>query len=324
MIIAAPITKESKIYVAGHRGMVGSALVRKLQTLGYRNVITRSRAELDLVDQSAVRGFFAAEKPDYVFMAAAKVGGIKANDELRAEFIFQNLMIETNIIDSAYRAGTKRGVFFGSSCIYPRLAPQPLREDYLLTGSLEPTNEPYAIAKIAGLKMCEAYNAQYGTQFISVMPTNLFGPNDNYDLNSSHVLPALLRKAIEARDFGRATFEVWGSGTPRREFLHVDDLAEAAVFLMEKGITEGVYNIGTGSDVTIRELAEMIARAVGFQGTVTFDVSKPDGTPRKLLDIGRMRSLGWTPLISLEVGIASVVDDYLREATATGQAVQRK
>lgn len=324
MIIAAPITKESKIYVAGHRGMVGSALVRKLQTLGYRNIITRSRAELDLIDQFAVRGFFAAEKPDYIFMAAAKVGGIKANDELRAEFIFQNLMIETNIIDSAYRAGTMRGVFFGSSCIYPRLAPQPLREDYLLTGSLEPTNEPYAIAKIAGLKMCEAYNAQYGTQFISVMPTNLFGPNDNYDLNSSHVLPALLRKAIEARDLGRATFEVWGSGAPRREFLHVDDLAEAAVFLMEKGITEGVYNIGTGSDVTIRELAEMIARAVGFQGTVTFDVSKPDGTPRKLLDIGRMRSLGWTPLISLEAGIASVVDDYLREATATGQAVQRK
>lgn len=317
MVIAAPITKASKIYVAGHRGMVGSALVRKLQSAGYRNIITRPRAELDLIDQCAVRGFFANEKPDYVFMAAAKVGGIKANDELRAEFIFQNLMIDTNIIDSAYRAGTMRGLFFGSSCIYPRLAPQPLREDYLLTGLLESTNEPYAIAKIAGIKMCEAYNAQYGTQYVSAMPTNLFGPNDNYDLSSSHVMPALLRKALEARDLGRESFAVWGSGTPRREFLHVDDLAEAAVFLMEKGITEGLYNIGTGSDVTIRELAEMIAHAIGFRGTVTFDASKPDGTPRKLLDIGRMKALGWVPKITLESGITAVVKDYMREAAAS-------
>jgi GDP-L-fucose synthase len=316
MTTAAPITKASKIFVAGHGGMVGSALMRKLQSAGYENIVTRRRAELDLIDQCAVRTFFATEKPDYVFMAAAKVGGIKANDELRAEFIFQNLMIETNIIDSAYRAGTMRGVFFGSSCIYPRLAPQPLREDYLLSGPLESTNEPYAIAKIAGIKMCEAYNAQYGTQYVSAMPTNLFGPNDNYDLDSSHVMPALIRKALEARDLRRESFEVWGSGRPRREFLHVDDLAEAAVFLMRRGITGGLYNIGTGSDVTIRELAEIIAHAIGFQGTVTFDLSKPDGTPRKLLDIGRMRALGWAPKITLESGIASVVEDYMRKAAA--------
>ncbi|RWB56770.1 MAG: GDP-L-fucose synthase [Mesorhizobium sp.] len=307
------MAKQSKIYVAGHRGMVGSALVRKLRGLGYDNIVTRTRAQLDLIDQHAVRVFFAEERPEYVFMAAAKVGGIHANDTLRAEFIFNNLMIEANVIDSAYRAGTMRGMFFGSSCIYPRLAPQPLKEEYLLTGPLEQTNEPYAIAKIAGLKMCEAYNSQYGTQYISVMPTNLFGPNDNYDLNTSHVMPALIRKALEAKQQGRESFEVWGSGSPRREFLHVDDLAEAAMFLMEKGISEGLFNIGYGADVSIREIAEIIARAIGFEGSITFDVSKPDGTPRKLLDSSRIRALGWEPKISLKQGIAAVVASYMRE-----------
>lgn len=308
------ITKQSKIYVAGHRGMVGSSLIRKLQARSYSNIVTRTRAELDLLDQSAVRSFFETEKPDYVFMAAAKVGGIKANDLFRAEFIFQNLVIETNIIDSAYRAGTRRGMFFGSSCIYPKLAPQPLREDYLLTGPLEDTNEPYAIAKIAGVKMCEAYNSQYGTKYVSVMPTNLFGPNDNYDLNSSHVMPALIRKALEAKRYGQDSFEVWGNGTPRREFLHVDDLADAALFLMEKDVGDGLFNVGTGKDVTIRELAEIIAQIVSFKGEIRFDPSKPDGTPRKLLDIGRIQALGWRPTISLESGIAQVVGDYVREA----------
>lgn len=294
--------------------MVGSSLMRKLKACSYSNLVTRTHKELDLLDQNAVRRFFEAERPDYVFIAAAKVGGIMANDLLRAEFIFQNLMIAANIIDSAFRAGTMRGMFFGSSCIYPKSAPQPLREDYLLTGPLESTNEPYAIAKIAGLKMCEAYNSQYGTQYVSVMPTNLFGPNDNYDLNSSHVMPALIRKALEAKRLGLDSFEVWGSGTPRREFLHVDDLADAALFLMEKGVNDGLFNIGTGKDVTIRELAETIAQIIGFKGGIRFDSSKPDGTPRKLLDIGRMEALGWQPTISLENGIAQVISDYVREA----------
>jgi GDP-L-fucose synthase len=312
----SPIAKTDKIYVAGHRGMVGSALLRQLQALGYTNLLTRTRAELDLTDQAAVRAFFASEAPAYFFMAAAKVGGIGANNELRAEFIAQNLMIETNVIDSAYRAGTDRGTFLGSSCIYPKLAPQPLREDYLLTGPLEYTNEPYAIAKIAGIKMCESYNLQYGTRYVSAMPTNLFGPNDNYDLKSSHVLPALIRKALEAKRAGRPSFEVWGSGTPRREFLHVDDLATALVFLMEGGVADGLYNIGYGSDVTIRELAIMIGRAAGFEGEVVFDASKPDGTPRKLLDSSKMRALGWEPKIALEDGIAAVVSAYAQGLAA--------
>jgi GDP-L-fucose synthase len=295
--------KNAKIYVAGHRGMVGSALVRRLQAGGYRNIVTRTHAELDLLDQQAVHAFLAAEKPDYSFIAAAKVGGIQANNLYRADFLYQNLMIEANLVHGAHLAGIQRMMFLGSSCIYPRDCPQPIKEDYLLTGPLEQTNEPYAIAKITGIKLCDAYNAQYGRQYVSVMPTNLYGPNDNYDLANSHVLPALLRKAHEARERGDGEYVVWGSGTPKREFLYVDDLADACVHLAEQGYDGPLVNIGTGEDVTIRELAESVMKTVGFEGRIVFDSSKPDGTPRKLLDVSRLASLGWRAKTSLQDGL---------------------
>ena len=308
------LDKKARIYVAGHRGMVGSAIVRQLAARGYVNIVTRAHAELDLTRQDAVSDFFQSEKPDYVFFAAAKVGGIHANNTYRAEFIYQNLMMEANIIHAAWQAGVKRLLFLGSSCIYPRDCPQPINEDYLLTGPLEPTNEPYAIAKIAGIKLCESYNRQYGTHYASAMPTNLYGPNDNYDLNNSHVLPALIRKAHEAKLSGATELVVWGSGTPLREFLYVDDMANACVFLMEKNIAEGLFNVGTGSDVTIRELAETVMEVVGFRGKIIFDSSKPDGTPRKLLDVGRMRALGWQAQTPLRVGIAQAYQDFLQKS----------
>jgi GDP-L-fucose synthase len=294
----------SRIFVTGHRGMVGSALVRQLQSRGYTNLMLRTRAELDLLDQRAVFECLAEDRPDYVFIAAAKVGGIQANNQLRADFIYENLTLEANLIHGAHRAGVQRLMFLGSSCIYPRDCPQPIREDYLLTGPLEPTNEPYAIAKIAGIKLCEAYNAQHGRQYVSVMPTNLYGPNDNYDLATSHVLPALIRKAHEARQRGDREYVVWGSGEPRREFLYVDDLADACVHLMASGYDGPLLNIGTGSDVTIRELAQTVMDVVGFGGSITFDRSKPDGTPRKLLDVSRVRALGWQARVGLREGIA--------------------
>lgn len=294
---------DSKIFVTGHRGMVGSALVRRLQAGGYQRVITRTRAELDLLDQRAVLAFLEAERPDYLFIAAAKVGGIQANNVYRADFIYENLQIEANLIHGAHRAGVQRLMFLGSSCIYPRDCPQPIREDYLLTGPLEPTNEPYAIAKIAGIKLCEAYNHQHGRQYVSAMPTNLYGPNDNYDLANSHVLPALIRKAHEARLRGDPEYVVWGSGTPRREFLYVDDLADACVHLMERGYDGPLVNIGTGEDVTIRELAEAVMAVVGYTGHIVYDRSKPDGTPRKLLDVSRLTALGWKARTGLAEGI---------------------
>ena len=283
--------------------MVGSALLRRLHSAGYANVLAPTRAELDLLDQRAVQAYLAEHRPDYVFIAAAKVGGIQANNQYRAEFIHQNLVIETNLIHAAHLAGVQRLMFLGSSCIYPRDCPQPIREDYLLTGPLEPTNEPYAIAKIAGIKLCEAYNAQYGRQYVSVMPTNLYGPNDNYDLANSHVLPALLRKAHDAKLRGDASYTVWGSGKPKREFLYVDDLADACVHLMQTGYDGPLLNIGTGQDVTIRELAEAVMEVVGFEGQIVFDASKPDGTPRKLLDVSRLKALGWTAKTPLKQGI---------------------
>jgi GDP-L-fucose synthase len=309
MDIASPntrsdsIARHSRIYVAGHRGMVGAALVRALRAGGYANLVVRARQELDLTDQAAVRRFMEHARPDYVFLAAAKVGGIAANNTCRGDFIYENLAIETNVIHAALRAGVRRLMFLGSSCIYPRDCPQPIKEEYLLTGPFERTNEPYAVAKVAGLKLCEAFNAQHGTRYVSVMPANLYGPHDNFDPLTSHVLPALLRKAHLARLDGAQALTVWGSGTPRREFLHVDDLAGACVLLMERGAGEGVYNIGSGADLTVRELAETVARVVGFRGRLVFDPSKPDGTPRKLLDIGRVRSLGWQPRYGLEEGI---------------------
>ena len=306
------INTSAKIFVAGHRGMVGSAIVRRLQSLGYERVLTRSRSELDLLDQKAVLAFMEAEKPDYLFIAAAKVGGIQANNVYRAEFLYQNLVIEANLIHAAHLAGVQRLMFLGSSCIYPKLAPQPLKEEYLLTGPLEPTNEPYAIAKIAGIKLCEAYNHQYGRQYISVMPTNLYGPNDNYDLNNSHVLPALIRKAHEAKARGDAALTVWGTGTPMREFLYADDLADACVHLMTTGYDGPLVNIGTGTDVTIRELAETVVKVVGFQGELVFDTTKPDGTPRKLMDVSRLTSLGWVARTSLEAGIGLAYADFLK------------
>lgn len=299
---------QAKIFVAGHHGMVGSALVRRLQAGGYTQVLTRRRAELDLLDQKAVHAFLAAEKPDYLFIAAAKVGGIHANNTYRADFLYQNLMIEANLIHGAHLAGVQRLMFLGSSCIYPRDCPQPIKEEYLLTGPLEQTNEPYAIAKIAGIKLCEAYNTQYGRQYVSVMPTNLYGPNDNYDLATSHVLPALLRKAHEARQRGDAEYVVWGSGTPKREFLYVDDLADACVHLMEQGYDGPLVNIGTGTDVTIAELAETVMQVVGFKGRIVFDRSKPDGTPRKLMDVGRLTSLGWSAKTDLLTGIGQAYE----------------
>ena len=299
---------DAKIFIAGHRGMVGSALVRCLGARGFGRLLTRTRAELDLLDQRAVTAFLANERPDYIFIAAAKVGGIQANNQYRADFIYQNLMIEANLIHAAHLAGVQRLMLLGSSCIYPRDCPQPIREEYLLTGPLEPTNEPYAIAKIAGIKLAESYNRQYGRQYVCAMPTNLYGPNDNYDLASSHVLPALLRKAYEAKVRGDAELVVWGSGTPRREFLHVDDLADACVHLMARGYDGPLLNIGTGEDVTIRALAETVMQAVGFTGRIVFDASKPDGTPRKLLDVSRLAALGWRARIALVDGIRQTLE----------------
>lgn len=306
------MNKNMKIFVAGHRGMVGSAIVRKLELEGYSNIVTKTHAELDLLDQSAVSTFFQAEKPDYVFLAAAKVGGIHANNTFRAEFIFQNLMMECNVVHAAWQAGVQRMLFLGSSCIYPRDCPQPIKEEYLLTGPLEQTNEPYAIAKIAGIKLCENYNLQYGTQYVSVMPTNLYGPNDNYDLNNSHVLPALIRKVHEAKLRNDESYVVWGSGQPMREFLYVDDMADASVFLMRHDeIQDGLFNVGTGQDVTIRELAETVMDVVGFQGDIVFDATMPDGTPRKLLNVDRLADLGWRSQTSLRAGIELSYADFL-------------
>jgi GDP-L-fucose synthase len=306
------MNKESKIYVAGHRGMVGSAIVRKLTELGYTNIITAPKNKLNLLDQSEVENFFQKQKPDYVFLAAAKVGGIKANNEMKGDFIYQNLMIQTNIINYSKQYGVKKLLFLGSSCIYPKMSPQPIKEEYLLTGLLEPTNDAYAIAKIAGIKMCQSFNQQYGTNFISVMPTNLYGPNDNYDLNNSHVLPAMIRKFHEAKLEGKEKVEIWGTGTPKREFLYVDDLADACVFLMNNYDGSEIVNIGTGQDVTIAELAVGIKNIVGFEGDIYFNTEMPDGTPRKLLDVSKLTSLGWTYKTSLKEGIEKTYVDYVK------------
>lgn len=293
----------ARIYIAGHRGMVGSALRRRLLGKGYSSLITRRRSELDLTDQRAVDRFMNEAAPDYVFLAAARVGGILANDTYRADFIYENLAIAVNVIHAAFRANVKGLLFMGSSCIYPRGCPQPIREEYLLTGPLERTNEPYAIAKLAGVKMCEAFNAQYGTRYMSIMPTNLYGPNDNFDLATSHVLPALLRKAHVAKRKGAKTLTLWGSGRPRREFLHVDDLADACILLMEQRVEDGIYNVGAGIDLTVQELAETVMRVVGYEGRLKFDRTKPDGTPQKLLDVSRIRARGWRARYGLEEGI---------------------
>jgi GDP-L-fucose synthase len=300
-----------KIYVAGHRGMVGSAIVRLLEQRGYKNLVTKTSAELDLRNQQAVNDFFAIEKPEYVFLAAAKVGGILANNTYRAEFIYDNLMIQSNIIEAAYRNGVKKLLFLGSSCIYPKLAPQPLKEEYLLSGYLEPTNQSYAIAKIAGIEMCDAYRAQYGCNFISAMPTNLYGPNDNYDLNGSHVVPALLRKVMTSKEQLLDSVTIWGTGTPRREFLHVDDMADACLFLMDNYNGPGHINIGCGEDLSILELAQLIAEIVGFKGEILTDTSKPDGTPRKLMDVEKLHRMGWQHTISLQDGIMMVYRELL-------------
>ncbi len=303
--------KNAKIYVAGHKGLVGSAIVRNLKNKGYTNVIGKSHSELDLTHQAAVDEFFHSEKPDYVFLAAAKVGGINANNSYPADFIMINELIQCNVINSAYKNKVKKLMFLGSSCIYPKLCPQPIREEYLLTGELEPTNEAYALAKISGLKMCQYYNKQYGTNFISVMPTNLYGPNDNFDLESSHVLPALIRKFHEAKVQHKPYVELWGTGAPLREFLHVDDMADACVFLMENYSGDDFFNVGTGKELTILQLAEMIKRVVGFKGELRFDSTKPDGTPRKLLDVSRLEKAGWKAQIGLEDGLRSTYDWYL-------------
>jgi GDP-L-fucose synthase len=308
------LTPAHRIYVAGHRGLVGSAILRRLQAGGYRNLVTRTHAELDLLDQRAVQAFLDAEKPDAVVLAAAKVGGIVANNTYRAQFIYENLAIQNNVIHGAYTSGVRRLLFLGSSCIYPKLAPQPLKEEHLLTGLLEPTNEPYAIAKIAGIKMCGAYNSQYGTDYIAAMPTNMYGPGDNYDLQNSHVLPALIRKMHEAKVSGAPSVVIWGSGQPRREFLYSDDLADACVFLLENASASAIgefVNVGCGEDVTISELAALAARVVGFTGELVYDRSRPDGTPRKLMDVSRIRATGWAPKVSLEQGIALAYQDFL-------------
>jgi len=299
--------KHEKIFVAGHRGLVGSAIVRKLQAEGYNNLVLRTSSELDLRNQADVEKFFATERPEYVVLAAAKVGGIVANNTYRADFLYENLMIESNVIHQAYAHKVKKLLFLGSSCIYPKLAPQPLKEEYLLSGFLEETNEPYAIAKIAGIKLCESYRRQYGCDFISAMPTNLYGPNDNYDLNNSHVIPALIRKFREAKENQSPTVEVWGSGTPLREFMHVDDLADACFFLMNNYSGLEFVNIGTGQEISIANLALLIKKVVGFEGSLKFDSSKPDGTPRKLMDVSKLATLGWTHNINLESGLRSVV-----------------
>jgi GDP-L-fucose synthase len=306
-----PIEKSIKLYVAGHRGMVGSAIVRWLHHSGYTNILTRAHHELDLLNQQAVFDFLCSERPDFIFIAAARVGGIQANNSLRGQFIYENLAIAANVVHGAYLAGTERLCFLGSSCIYPRNCPQPIKESYLLTGLLEETNKPYAIAKIAGMELCDAYNRQYGTRYFAMMPTNLYGPNDNYDLETSHVLPALIRKAHEAKVQGKPHMVVWGTGNPRREFLYVDDLAEACVFLMETNYAGPLVNIGIGEDVTIRELAETVAGIVGFQGAILFDTNKPDGTPRKLLCVERIKKMGWYPKTPMHLGIYQAYQDFL-------------
>lgn len=303
--------KGSKIYVAGHRGLVGSAIVRNLKEKGYTNIIGKTHSELDLKNQASVRKFFEEEKPEYVFLAAAKVGGINANNTAPADFIYENLEIQNNVIKAAFDFKVKKLLFLGSSCIYPKMCPQPIKEEYLLSGYLEPTNEAYALAKIAGLKMCQFFKRQYGADFISCMPTNLYGPNDNFDLNSSHVMPALIRKFHEAKVNNEPFVEVWGTGKPLREFLHVDDMADGCVFLMENYDGEGHVNIGTGKEVSIRELAEIIKEVVGFNGELRFNTDKPDGTPRKLLDVSRLRKLGWTYNIELKNGITSAYEWYI-------------
>lgn len=303
------MNKDAAIYVAGHRGMVGSAIVRKLQQSGFTNIITRSSKEVDLKDQHAVAAFFAREKPEYVFLAAAKVGGIVANNTYRADFIYENIMIQSNVIHYSHLNKVKKLLFLGSSCIYPKMAPQPLKEEYLLTGLLEPTNEPYAIAKIAGIKMCDAYRSQYGCNFISVMPTNLYGPNDNYDLKNSHVLPALIRKFHTAKSQSLPSVEIWGTGSPMREFLHVDDLADACYYLMQSYNEPGLINIGVGEDLSIKDLALLVKKIVGYTGELKFDTSKPDGTPRKLMDVSKLHSFGWKHKINLEKGIAAVYEE---------------
>jgi len=303
------MNKQDKIYIAGHRGMVGSAILRALEAQGYNNFVLRTSAELDLRNQQAVTDFFAAEKPDYVFLAAAKVGGIVANNTYRGDFIYENLMIQNNVIHQAHVNKVKKLMFLGSSCIYPKMAPQPLKEEYLLTGLLEPTNEPYAIAKIAGIKMCDGYRAQFGCDFISVMPTNLYGPNDNYDLKNSHVLPAMLRKFIMAKRNNDASVTIWGTGSPKREFLHADDLAAACLFLMKNYSDAGLVNIGIGEDISILDLAILVKKVVGFEGDILTDTSKPDGTPRKLMDVSKLSNLGWKAQITLEEGIQKVYNE---------------
>ena len=307
--------KNAKIYVAGHRGMVGSAMVRRLNQAGFHHIVTRVSSELDLRNQAAVAEFFAQEKPDYVVLAAAKVGGINANNIYRGEFLYDNLMIQNNVIHHAYLNGVTKLLFLGSSCIYPKMAPQPLHENALLTGELESTNEPYAIAKIAGIKLCDAYRSQYGCNFISAMPTNLYGPHDNYDLKNSHVLPALLRKFHEAKAAGAPEVEVWGTGTPRHEFLHVDDLADACYYLLENYNEPGLVNVGTGEDLTIRALAELVSRTVGYEGGIRFNADYPDGTPRKLMDVSKLANWGWRYSIKLEDGVRAVYQDF-RQAVA--------
>lgn len=303
------MNKKNKIYIAGHSGMVGSAIERKLRTDGFNNIITRTSKELDLKNQQAVNDFFEKERPDYVFMAAAKVGGILANNTYRADFIYDNLMIELNVVHAAHTIGVKKLLFLGSSCIYPKMSPQPIKEEYLLTGILEPTNEPYAIAKIAGIKLCEAYRSQYDDNFISVMPTNLYGPNDNYNAETSHLFASFIRKFTLAKRNSASEIEIWGDGTPKREFLHVDDLADACCFLMENYDGEEIFNIGTGTDVSVLELAELMKEASNFNGTFKFDSTKPNGTPRKLLDVSRLEKLGWKAKISLKEGIEKVMKD---------------
>ncbi len=308
--------KQASIYVAGHRGLVGSAIVRCLKSRGYENLLLRTSSELDLKEQGAVRDFFAAEKPDYVILAAAKVGGILANDTYPAEFIYDNLMMEANVVDAAYRNGVKKMLALGSTCIYPKMAPQPLKEEYLLTGPLEPTNEWYAVAKIAGIKLCQAYRKQYGCDFIAAMPTNLYGPGDNFDLQKSHVLPAMIRKFHEAKENKSSAVTLWGTGAPLREFLHVDDLADACLFLMDSYSGEEIVNIGVGHDISILELANIVRRAVGFEGDIEFDTSKPDGTPRKLVDTGKINSMGWKASIELEEGVNSTYQWFLDNLSA--------
>jgi GDP-L-fucose synthase len=311
------MTKQDKIYVAGHRGMVGSAILRKLKSEGYENLLLRTSGELDLRDMVAVHRFFEENKPDYVFLAAAKVGGILANDTYRADFLYENLMIQNNVIHASWKSGVQKLMFLGSSCIYPKLAPQPLKEEYLLSGQLEHTNEPYAIAKIAGIKLCDAFRAQYGCNFISVMPTNLYGPNDHYDLKNSHVLPALIRKFHEAKINNEPYVTIWGSGEPKREFLYVEDLADACFFLMQHYNEAGLMNVGVGTDLTIMELAELIQGIVGYDGSIRRDLSKPDGTPRKLMDVSKLAAMGWKARISLEEGIQRVYAAYKKEASST-------